>query len=232
VEKEKIYIEVLKGKLVDGYIIIPSSSDMGEQYEVLRNENVVFVDRFATVDKAICIKLNNKKGVSLGLEYLISLGHRRIGVVNVPQNVTTGRERFEGYMETMQEHGISFNKALVAFTDYSVEGSLLETKKLLQSEKPPTALFTMSGPTTAGALLAVKQFGLRIPHDISLIGFDELEYAELLDPPLTVIVQPAYEFGRIATETLLKIINKKRVGPKLVELNPTLNIRGSCARID
>ena len=231
VEKEKIYIDVLKGKLVDGYIIIPAVSQEGNQYEILSNENVVYVDRFANVDKEICIKLDNKKGVRLGLEYLIGLGHRRIGIVNVPQNVTTGYDRYEGYRETLLERGIEFDETLVAFADYSVEGSLQETVGLLQSVRPPTAIFPMSGPTTAGALLAIKQLGLKIPQDISIIGFDELEYAELLNPPLTVIVQPAYEFGRIATETLLKIINKKRIGPKLIELEPTLKIRGSCARI-
>jgi DNA-binding LacI/PurR family transcriptional regulator len=231
VEKERIYIEVLKGKLVDGYIIIPATSIESEQYDVLRNENVVYVDRFARVDNEICIKLDNKKGVRLGLEYLTELGHTRIGIVNVPQNVTTGYERYEGYREFLLERGVEVEESLVAFTDYSVEGSLQETVSLLQSNDPPTALFTMSGPTTAGALLAMKQLGLNIPRDVSIIGFDELEYAELLNPPLTVIVQPAYEFGRIAAETLLKVIRKKRIGSRLVELEPTLQIRGSCAGI-
>jgi LacI family transcriptional regulator len=231
VEKEKMYIEVLKGKLVDGYIIIPATSLEGGHYRLLRSENVVYVDRFAQVDNEVCIKLDNKKGVRLGLEYLTELGHRRIGIVNVPQNVTTGHERYEGYREFLVERGIVVDEELVAFTDYSTEGSQQETLSLLQSDEPPTALFTMSGPTTAGALLAIKQLGLNIPRDVSIIGFDELEYAELLNPPLTVIVQPAYEFGRIATETLLKIINKKRIGPRVLELEPALKIRGSCAGI-
>jgi DNA-binding LacI/PurR family transcriptional regulator len=231
VEKEKMYIEVLKGKLVDGYIIIPSTSLEGYQYQVLLGDNVVYVDRFAQVDNEICIKLDNKKGVRLGLDYLIELGHTRIGIVNVPQNVTTGHERYEGYRDFLLEHGIGVDEKLVAFTDYSLAGSLHETVGLLQSDNPPTALFTMSGPTTAGALLAISQLGLKIPRDISIIGFDELEYAELLNPPLTVIVQPAYEFGRIAAETLLKLINKRRIESRLVELEPALKIRGSCEKI-
>jgi DNA-binding LacI/PurR family transcriptional regulator len=95
----------------------------------------------------------------------------------------------------------------------------------------PTAIFSISNRLTIGALKAINQKGLKIPRDISIIGFDELRTAELIDPPLTVVVQPAYEFGKLSIETLVKIIGGKTSGNRTIRLKPELVIRESTAGI-
>ncbi|MGQ9570648.1 MAG: LacI family DNA-binding transcriptional regulator, partial [Thermodesulfovibrionales bacterium] len=230
-DKERLYIEVLKGRLIDGYIVIPSVSDNPGLYELLKNEKVVFVDRFAGLENEICIKLDNMGGVDLAIGYLCGLGHRRIGIVNVPLNITTGLERFEGYKKSLESNGRMIDETLIGFADFSIESGYKETLKLLKLKNMPTAIIPMSGPTTIGALKAIKECELRIPDDISIIGFDDFAYAELLRPPLTTIAQPAYDFGAIATEILLKVIKGKSIRKRIIELKPELKVRGSCKAV-
>jgi len=229
--KERAYIEVLMGRMIDGYIVIPSVSDNPKLYEFLKNEKVVFVDRFSGIENEICIKLDNMGGVNLAIDYLYELGHRRIGIVNVPLNITTGFERFMGYKMSLENRGLIIDESLIGFADFSIESGFEETLKLLTLKARPTAIIPMSGPTTIGALRAIKKCSLRIPEDVSIIGFDEFAYAELLHPPLTTISQPAYDFGTMATEILLKVLKGKNIKKKVIELKPQLIVRGSCEAV-
>ena len=232
-EKEKLYIEILKKKFIDGYLIIPIIKN-AEHYEFLKNEKVVTVDRSSGMKNEILIKTDNNAGVNSGVEYLISLGHKRIGVINLPLNMTTGFERVESYKRTLSNHNIKLNDSLIKFAEqYNlVESSYDKTLELLKLEKSPTAIFPMNGPTTIGALKAIKKLNLRIPDDISIIGFDELFFAELLDPPLTTIAQPVYELGTTGMKTLLKIIKSKKYKRNQVfTLQPKLIVRNSCKDI-
>ncbi len=230
-EKGKMYVEVLKGKLVDGYLIIPSTSEDPASFDILKSERVIYVDRFSGLENEVCIKLDNIIGVKMALEYLIRLGHQRIGVINVPLDITTGLERFQGYKLTLAKHQIPLERKLIKYADYSIESGYERTKELLALADRPSALFPMSGPTTIGALKAIKEKGLMIPDDISIVGFDEFDSAELLHPPLTTVIQPAYEFGARAINALIKIINNEKLGFRILELKPVLMIRESCKQI-
>jgi DNA-binding LacI/PurR family transcriptional regulator len=229
-EEEKIYIEMLTGKMVDGYIIIPSISDSPEVYDVLKGEKVVFVDRTCGLDNEPSILLDNHFGVSSAVDYLVSLGHRRIGSVHVPTNVTTGLERYNSFLEVCSYHGIDVEEDIIKKADFSIESSYCKTMELLDLDKPPTAIMTMSGLTTIGALKAIREKKLNIPNDISIIGFDEFEYIPLFDPPITTVVQPVSEFGNEAMKILLRLLEKKSVKKKKIFLKPELVIRQSCKK--
>jgi DNA-binding LacI/PurR family transcriptional regulator len=230
-DREKLYIDVLKGKLIDGYIIIPASSDDSRLYETLVGENVVFVDRTTGLDDEILITLDNIQGVRLGIEHLLDLNHRKIGVVNVPLNITTGHDRFEGYKAILAKNGIELQAEFIKYADYSVESGYVKTMELLRLKNRPTAMMTMSGLTTIGALKAIKESGLSIPDDISIVSFDDFESSDLLNPPVTAVVQPADEFGIRAAEILVNLINGRKPDPKHLILNPELIIRESCGKI-
>ena len=137
-DREKMYIDVLKGKLIDGYIIIPASSDDSRLYETLASENVVFVDRSTGLDDEILITLDNIQGVRLAIEHLLDLNHRNIGVVNIPLNITTGHDRCEGYKTILSENGIELQAEFIKYADYPVISGYEKTMELLQLKNRPT----------------------------------------------------------------------------------------------
>lgn len=230
-DREKLYLDVLKGKLIDGYIIIPASSEDSSFYKVLEGENVVFVDRSTGLEDEILIKLDNVRGARLAIEHLLDLNHRKIGVINVPLNITTGYERFEGYKEVLAEHGIELQAEYIKNADFSIESSYEKTLEVLRLKNRPTAIVTMGGLATIGALKAVKESGYGIPGDVSLVSFDDSEYSDLLNPPITTIAQPADEFGIRAAEILVNLINGRKPRPKVMILEPKLIIRESCRKL-
>jgi DNA-binding LacI/PurR family transcriptional regulator len=230
-EREKLYFDVLKGKLIDGYIVIPASSEDSRLYEVLEGEKVVFVDRSTGLEDEILIKLDNVLGVKLAIEHLLNLNHRRIGVINVPLNITTGYERFEGCKAVLAENGIALQAEYIKYADFSIESGYKKARELLRLKIRPTAILTMSGLTTLGALKAIKDSRLSIPGDLSIISFDDFESSELLNPPITTVAQPAAEFGIRAAEILLNLINGKKPRPNRLILKPKLIIRESCRKL-
>jgi len=230
-EEEKVYIEMLTGKMVDGYIIIPSISNYPKAYDNLKDEKVVFVDRTCGLDNEISVILDNQFGVESAVNYLVGLGHRRIGSVHVPTNVTTGFERFNSFIGICDHHRLNLDEEIIKKADFTIESSYSKTMDLLNLEKPPTAILTMSGLTTIGALKAIREKGLNIPNDISIIGFDEFEYIPLFDPPITTIVQPVSEFGKESIRILFGLLQKKRVEKNRTLLKPELVIRQSCKKI-
>jgi DNA-binding LacI/PurR family transcriptional regulator len=191
---------------------------------------VVFLDRsVGDGHDDIVVKLDNRRGVRVAIEYLAGLGHRRIGTIGVPVTITPGAERLEGYRAAVHAHGLDADPSLVRYADFTVESAFRETKALLSLPRRPTALLPLSGPTTVGALKAIMEAHLTVPRDLSVIGFDEFEYAELLSPPLTTIAQPAYEFGTVGVELLVRLLQGKRIRQRTVVLEPTLIERLSCA---
>jgi len=230
-DREKLYLDVLKGKLVDGFLIIPSSSVDSRRYEVLEGENVVFLDRSSGLADTILIKLDNELGVRLAIEHLLDLNHRRIGVISAPLEVSTGYERFEAYKLILAEYGIELQAEHTKFAGYSIESSYKKTLEVLRLTDRPTAIVTMCGPTTLGALKAIREANLTIPDDISIISFDDFESAALMNPPITVVSQPADEFGIRGAEILVNLINGRKPRPRQLNLEPELIIRESCKKL-
>ncbi len=233
-EKEKNYLEMLKGKLVDGYIIIPTSSERSEEYSLLLDgENVVFIDRYSNINNEVCVKLDNILGSKLAIEYLISLGHRKIGIVNIPLEITPGAERFEGYKIALKENKIKFDSDLVKFADYSIEGSYQKTKELLALDEKPTAIFSTGILTSVGALKYLRESNINIPDEISFISFDDLyDYSELLRFKPTIIKQPLEKIAESAIDILLKKINGFNLNNRSIIIEPELLIRDSCIKIN
>lgn len=171
---------------------------------------------------------DNFNGVCTAIQHLIRLGHQRIGILNGPQHLTSGRERYAGYLEAMQAAGLSVDPDLVRFGDYQLESGYKLIRELLRAPNPPTALFVANNLMTVGALNAIHEANRRIPEDIAIIGFDDLPWAISINPPLTTVAQPALEIGIRAAELLLERIANPDGPARTVVLETQLIIRASC----
>jgi DNA-binding LacI/PurR family transcriptional regulator len=166
-------------------------------------------------------------------EYLIKLGHQRIGLIIGPYNkVGRVRKRLAGYKSAMEKSGLDIDPALTIETEPTLKNGYTSMSRLLQLSQQPTAVFAASDVLAIGALKAVKDKGLKVPRDISLAGHDDISFAAYTDPPLTTVRVESYTIGRLAVEVLLEAIEKGNEGVKQYCLDTDLIIRESCAELE
>ncbi len=190
----------------------------------------VVIDPSVPLDPLIpSVGTTNRSGGFAATRYLLSLGHRRIGIIADTEHYLMAYERFAGYRSALEMHGIPLDPALVYQGNFHPEDGLEQTNALLALDNPPTAIFAGSDWQAAGAYRAVYAHGLAIPDDISVIGFDDVPLSRWLNPPLTTIRQPLQEMGRMATTMLLKLLAGEPLETTRVELASLLVIRESCA---
>ncbi len=241
-KKEKNHINTLKDKQIDGYIIIPHSSINDHYSEMFKRENVVSIDVRMNIEDESCVKSNNFLGIKLAMDYLLGLGHRKIGIINMPIELQTGYERFEAFKEICKNKKINLNDQFIKFTEMGknpvpdtkmIESAREKTLELMAQRERPTAVISTSIYVSIGMLRAFIKLGTSIPEDVSFISFDELyEYSDLFRTGITTIQQPAKEIGEFAIELLLKKIEGKNPEPGIFELEPQLIIRDSCRKIN
>jgi DNA-binding LacI/PurR family transcriptional regulator len=226
-DREATYLNVLRSESADGVILPPIRGDLATARRLAElGFPVVCLDRRlarATVDTVVA---DNVAAAREAVGHLIGLGHRRIGLITGPRNLSTSLERHEGYRQALAEHDLPFDPALsVSGPPWREAGERL-AKALLDLPSPPTALFAGNEPLTLGVLHAVRARGLRVPGDLALVGFDDGPYAGLLD--LTTVRQPSYEIGRRAAELLFTRLADPERPPALVVLSCSLVVRRSC----
>jgi len=230
IEKERLYIDLLHAEKVAGVVISPTrETDNPSRKLVEAGIPVVAVDR-RMLDLEVDTVVVDNVGAALDIVgHLISDGYRRIAAVVGPPTTTTGRERLEGYVRALKAHGLPILPRLVGTGLPKEAFGYQFTAELLNLDEPPTALFTGNNLLTVGALRAIHERGLRIPDDIALVAFDEMDWMSLIRPSLTVVAQPTYELGRAAAELLLKRIEDSTCPIQEIMLKPTIFIRQSCA---
>ncbi|MGQ9887149.1 MAG: LacI family DNA-binding transcriptional regulator [Aggregatilineales bacterium] len=204
-EKEASYLNVLVQKQVDGVLLVPAQS-APESIAFLRERGVRFVvlDRRIPGAEADIVRGDSEQGAYALVRHLLELGHRRIAALSGPEAVSTAADRVAGYQRALAESGLTPEPALVRYGSFTQESGYTMARAALAQPQPPTALFTGNNFIAIGALRAVREAGLRVPDDISLVTFDDLPAAAVVDPFLTVAAQPAYEMGRRATAVLLE----------------------------
>ncbi|GFP27828.1 LacI family DNA-binding transcriptional regulator [Candidatus Hakubella thermalkaliphila] len=231
-EKEKLYLQVLRGKMVDGLIISPAVTKSEGIRELLRRHpNVVFMDRKVEEPEVICARVDNVKGTKMAIDYLLQLGHKDIAIISGPLNVTSGVERYQGYVAALKEAGLEPRLQHTKIGTFRQESGYKLAQELLDLERRPSALFVANNVMTIGALLAIRERGLSIPDDISVVGFDDMDWAVLANPPLTTVAQPTYEMGVKAMELLIRQMHKEKIDQKEILLSPELRVRESCKKI-
>lgn len=229
-EKEGMILEILQSESIDGLIGAPSHGRDQHIMKVIENGYaVVCIDRGLMDVDVDVVKVNNEDGVCGAIEYLISMGHRRIAHITGHPRIPTTVERVAGYNKAMRERDIEVDPDLVkpSNSDYQSGASLMQ--ELLDMDSPPTAVFAANNLLTLGALKTIHENGLTIPDDISIIGFDDMYWSMSLNPPLTAVRQSGYEIGRRAAELLLAKIRHPGQAPTSLVLDTELVLRKSVA---
>ncbi len=230
IEKEGLYVDLMKAEHVAGVVISPTREDVSRARDLVEaGIPVVTIDRVIQGLLVDSVMVDNVGAAYALVDHVIRDGHTRVAAVVGVSTATTGRERYEGYKRALADHGLSVDRDLIRRGLPKEHVGYEMTKELLSLPHRPTALFTGNNLLTLGALRAIRERGLRIPDDIALVAFDELDWMPLFDPALTVAAQPTYELGRQATELLLKRIGGWDEPPQKVVLTPTIHIRRSCA---
>lgn len=229
--REDEYITELAKKRVDGLMVAPSARRESHVGRLL-DEGVpfVFVDRDVEGMDADVVSVDNRAGMRLIAEHLVGLGHRRIAMISGPLDKASGYERHLGLREALADLGVDLEDSLVRFGDFRTSSGREGARELLSLPSPPTALVTANNQMTLGALLTINEMGLGVPGDVSVVGFDDPEWAPLTGPPLTTLAQPTYEMGVKAAELLLdKIEGGTDTSVRRLLLEPWLVVRDSVA---
>jgi LacI family transcriptional regulator len=222
-ERERMLVRLLCERRVDGLLIVPAGDD--HRYltqEVEHGMPVVFVDRAPGSFEADTILLDNVGGARLAVRHLLAHGHRRIAVVADAPSISTAAERYRGYAETLAAAGIDIDPELVRLGPHDAGTAETAVREVLALADPPTAFFAGNNRMTTGALRALLGRG-----PVALVGFDDLELAELVTPPVTVIAYDAAELGRRAASLVWQRLAGDSGAPQRVVLPTTLVARGS-----
>jgi LacI family repressor for deo operon, udp, cdd, tsx, nupC, and nupG len=175
------------------------------------------------------ITLDNHAAAKAMTQHLIELGHRRIALIKGPISSPLTQDRVAGYQAALQQAGIAPDPTLICRGDFTLNAGFEGAALMLALPKRPTALFCENDEMAIGALKRIKQAGLRVPEDISVVGFDDIPMAAYSDPPLTTVSQPAEAFGEQAVHLLIALIEGRDIGEQRVVLPFTLAVRSSSA---
>jgi LacI family transcriptional regulator, repressor for deo operon, udp, cdd, tsx, nupC, and nupG len=174
------------------------------------------------------IEIDNRAAAYGMTQHLASLGHRSIAYVSGPASNILERERFQGFKDGLETAGLPFDPALVLPGDYTIEAGVRAGQDLVARSTRPTAVFCTSDEMAIGLMRTLFSAGLRVPEDISVAGFDDIEFAAVAEPPLTTIHQPRRELGQAAASALIELL-QGRPSPKRIRLETELVIRDSVA---
>ena len=228
--KESAYVVTLTRGLADGLLLV-LPRDPGSYLETLRQYHFphVLIDHRGVDEVTPAVAAANRQGAYRATEYLVELGHRRIGFITGAIDQMCARDRLEGYKAALVDHGLIFASEVVYEGDFFQPLGYAGASVLLELPHRPTAIFASNDVSAFGVMEAVRDHGLRIPDDVSVVGFDDIPQATNVHPPLTTVRQPLEKMGRTATRMLLEYIKEYPQRPiERVELETELVIRQSC----
>jgi LacI family transcriptional regulator len=230
---EREAVRVLAEKRVDGLIVVPASNTPSSHLQVLMKHRVpiVLLDR-SLADLAVdTIMVDNEAAGYRAVRHLTDLGHRRIGMITASTTIATTIARVAGYRKALTDVGVCDSARWLRVAQDNQVSVEAETAALLAlpGAGRPTAIFTTDSILTASVFRAMRAAALRIPTDISLVGFDDVDWMSLVSPAVTVVEQPVYELGKRAAERLIRRIEGDDSPVEMICLETELLIRDSCA---
>lgn len=228
-DQEKELLESLRSLSIRGFVLAPTSANDNRHIARLVREGlpVVLIDRVVAGVKCDSVAVDNEGGARDAVDYLIANGHRRIALLRDDSRIFTAQERLAGYQAALRARDIAVDETLIGVSRSTVEDAVEATMRLFSRGDRPTALFTIDSLLTQGALLALRSMGLTIPHDVSLVGFDDFNLATFTDPQITVVAQPIAEIGPLAAQLLIDRLAGTKGLPRNVRFPTRLIIRGS-----
>jgi len=228
-EKEERYLSVLMAKQIDGLIFAGSSDHARVFSQLSAAVPAVLLDREIHSVNVDTVLVDHDHGGYLAGRHLVGLGHKRIGVIGGPRDSSSSPARLRGFVRALGEAGVELPADAVVDSDYHFAGGRLAMERLLTQVPDITAVFACNDLMAMGAITALRSRGLRVPDDISMIGFDDIPYAVTTWPPLTTIAQPVEKIGTRAVSLLLERVAEPAAHSRREVLMPVLVERESCA---
>jgi LacI family transcriptional regulator len=230
--RESIFVNSITTGMTDGLLMILPVDPATYVTSIRRRDfPFVLIDHEGLDDEGPSVGATNREGARQAMRCLIDLGHRRIGFITGNLDMDCAKERLAGYRESLAERGIPVDDDLIAEGNFHKPLAFQQTRALLALADPPTAIFAANDVSAFGVMDAVRDLGLRVPDDVSVIGFDDIPDARMSAPALTTVRQPMREMGARATRMLLDQIAGKHPDPRRIELSTELIVRGTCRAV-
>ncbi|WP_034263525.1 LacI family DNA-binding transcriptional regulator [Actinospica robiniae] len=221
---ERRYLSRLSGTLVDGAVLVTPTV-----VEVQQGAPVVAVDPHTGPSDFPTVDADSLRGARVATEYLLGLGHRRIALLAGREDLQSAKLREQGYREALDVAGVPFVDSLVRIGGYDAELATSAARELLDSPERPSAVFAANDITAIATIAVAQELGLRVPEDLSVVGFDNIPESALCNPPLTTVNQPIRTMGHRAVEMLIRLIREQPVELTHLTLDTELVVRGSTA---
>lgn len=232
--REMVNTRRLLDSLVDGFIVsVSSETKVFDHFKKIQQKGMPMVvfDRVSSDLVAPKVKLDNAEGGCLATEHLIEQGYKRIAVLAGPKNLTISNDRLEGYLKTLKKHKLKPNEEWIIHCNFNQQDAYETTVDLLKRKQRPDAIFTISDRMAIGAMLAIKERGLKMPNDIGLVGFNNEPVTNLVTPSITSVEQPAFDLGKAAAKLFIEQMHHDEdlTGTEKI-LKPRLIVRESSLR--
>lgn len=229
---EKEAVEFLSRKRVDGIVNMPVDVT-GRHLAAFQKTGkpIVLIDRRIQGLECDSVLVDNRKAARDAVELLLENGHRNIGIIAGPRDISTARERLEGYCKAHEQAGIPVQEALIYHGDYTIQSGVRALEMLVQRNRDMTAVFVTNYEMTVGAVIGMNELGIRIPEQLSVIGFDNLPFARACSPKLTIVSQPTQEIGREVARIMLEHLDGKETGTIAEKLQTEMLMGKSVRRI-
>jgi LacI family transcriptional regulator, repressor for deo operon, udp, cdd, tsx, nupC, and nupG len=226
---ETIYLELVRNQRADGILVLDGGlRQLPKDTQQFKTKSVQVIERLPGVDMP-WVGIDDKAATEKAMRHLLDLGHRRIGHISGLKRYSVTPNRIAGYRSALKAAGIAFDPALVVSGDFLFSGGVAAAQTLMSLPDPPTALCCGNDESALGALRQLRAMGLRVPQDVSVIGFDDTPIAATADPPLTTMRQPRHDIGFTAMTMLLDILAGTPVASPQVTLPVDLVLRDSTA---
>lgn len=201
---EREAVEFLTRRRVDGIINMPVDEEGNHLKRFQKTgKPIVLIDRKIQGINCDSVLVDNKKAAEDAVRYFIERGHRNIGIIGGPEEVFTAQERMAGYYKALESAGIPVSDSLIWHGDYTIQGGVRGLEELVQNNPEMTAVFVTNYEMTMGAMIGVNELGIRIPEQLSMIGFDNLQFARACNPKLTIVAQPTDGIAREVAKVML-----------------------------
>ncbi len=228
--KEASYVRELRSYRIAGLLIIPAAgADIAGHLRAYASASVpvVCIDRVPDGWKGDSVLVANAEGAYQATRHLIQTGHQRLAAISGPRKLTNASERLKGFTRALSEAGLEIEPEFVQEGEFDTASGYRAALRLLRMLPRPTAIFACNDLIAFGVLQAARELNLRCPEDLSIVGFDSLEFTKFTDPSLTSVYQPGYQLGATAARLLLQRVDGMRSAPKKVILPTELQKRNS-----
>lgn len=233
-QKQRDYLRMLAEKRVDGLIVMCSELDEDLQENLEKHSDIpkVVMDWSGVGIDSDKITDNTRDGSYLATKYLIDMGHKKIGCITGPLNRYTCQDRLQGFYEAISDAGLTINQDWIIEGDFEFQSGSIAAEHFIQMKDRPTALYVFNDIMSFSAISKFVESDIRVPEDMSVIGYDNIEFSAYFSPPLTTIHQPKRRLGKTAVELLFERMKDKDHEPQTFTMNPELIERKSVRKID